>query len=196
MFVQDVMTQHPITVTADAHIKGVVILLAKHRISSLPVVDARDRICGVVSEADLIRDAFPSDPRAHLRHHEDAIHTQARLVSDVMTPQAVTVHQTTDVADLVELMNARGLKSLPVVDDQARVVGMVSRSDLVRVRARADDLVRHEVDLLLSSLGHRDWLVDVRDGLVAVEGPETSLDRSIAAVAAQTVAGVVGVAVR
>lgn len=196
MLVQEVMTPRPVTIREDAHVKQAAILLARHRISCLPVVDGHGLICGVVTEADLIRDAFPPDTRAHLRPPTGSVFTTAKSVSGLMTKEPVTVHQGTDIAEVVETMTAHRLKSLPVVDDEDVVVGMVSRSDLVRVRARADALVRQEVDLLLASLGHRDWQVDVQDGLVDVDGPETPLDRSIAAVAAQTVRGVRGVAVR
>ena len=84
------------------------------------------------------------------------------LVSEVMTSPATTVHESTDVADVAELMTSRSLKSLPVVDDDDRVVGMVSRSDLVRVRARSDDLLEQDVEALLASIGHRDWKVGVQ----------------------------------
>jgi hypothetical protein len=93
-------------------------------------------------------------------------------------------------------MTKHGLKSLPVVDDDDRVVGVVSRSDLVRVRARSDDLVEQDVEALLASIGHRDWTVGVHEGVVDIDGPGNPLDRSIAEVAAQSVVGVVAVEVR
>jgi CBS-domain-containing membrane protein len=195
MFVHDVMTRQPATVTADAHLKDVAIVLADHHVSVLPVIDAHGRICGVVSEADLIRDSVPVDARAHLLPLQ-RIARPAVLVSEVMTSPAITVHESTDVAEVAELMTSRSLKSLPVVDDAHGVVGMVSRSDLVRVRARSDDQLEQDVEALLASIGHRDWQVGVRDGVVDIDGPSTTLDRSIAEVAAQTVAGVVAVEVR
>jgi CBS domain-containing protein len=195
MFVRDVMTRQPETVTADAHLKDAATVLAVHRISALPVIDVHGRICGVVSEADLIRDSFPVDTRAHMLPHQ-RVPTLAVLVSEVMTSPATTVHVCTDVAEVAELMTSRSLKSLPVVDDDERVVGMVSRSDLMRVRARSDAVVESDVEALLASIGHRDWAVGVTDGVVGIDGPSTPLDRSIAEVAAQTVAGVVAVEIR
>ena len=195
MFVHDVMTRQPATVTADAHLKDAATLLAERSISALPVVDADGRICGIVSEADLIRDSFPLDARAHLLPPQ-RVHTLAVLVSEVMTSPAATVHESTDVAEVAELMTSRSLKSLPVVDDEDHVVGMVSRSDLMRVRARTDDILAQDVTSLLASIGHQDWIVGVHDGIVDIHGPTTTLDRSIAEVAAQTVAGVVAVEVR
>jgi len=196
MLVTDVMTRQPVSVTTDWRVKQAAILAAEREVSALPVVDHRGRICGIVSDADLIRDAFAHDSRAHERPQRDAYRAPPLLVSDVMTSPAITVGERDDLADVVELMTSRSLKSLPVVDAAGRVVGMISRSDLVRVRARADDDVRQDVGTLLLSLEHPDWLVDVHDGVVEIAGPGTSLDRSIAEVTAGTVPGVVGVHVQ
>ena len=195
MLVHDVMTREPATVTPTSHLKEAATVLAAHHISVLPVVDEHGRICGVVSEADLIHDAFPPDARTRLLPRQRA-HRAAVFVSEVMTSPAITVHESTDVADVAELMTTRSLKSLPVVDDHQKIVGMVSRSDLMRVRARSDDLLAQDVEALLASIGHRDWKVGVHDGVVDIDGPSTTLDRSIAEVAAQTVTGVVAVEVR
>lgn len=195
MFVQDLMTRDPATVTGETHVKEAVDLLARHKVSSLPVIDGGGRICGVVSEVDLIRDAIIPDIRAHLLPRQGAEHTPAVLVSEVMSSPAITVHQTTDLADVVELMATARLKSLPVVDDEELVVGVISRSDVIRTRARGDDLVARDVDSLLGQLGHEDWLVEVQEGAVRIKGPDNTLDRSIAQVAANTVAGVVAVEV-
>ena len=195
MLVHDVMTSEPATVTGGAHLKEAATVLAERHISVLPVVDENGQIRGVVSEADLIHDAFPPDARTHLLPRQ-RVHRTAVLVAEVMTSPAITVHESTDVAEVAELMTSRSLKSLPVVDDGGRVVGVVSRSDLMRVRARSDELLSRDVEALLASIGHRDWKVAVHDGIDDIEGPSTTLDRSIAEVAAQTVAGVVAVEVR
>jgi CBS-domain-containing membrane protein len=195
MLVQDVMTRRTLSVTGDWRVKQAVILAAERKVSSLPVVDRRGRICGIVSDCDLIRDAFAHDSRAHERPVNDAIRTHAVLVREVMTSPAITVGERTDLADVVEMMTTRSLKTLPVVDDQGRVVGMVSRSDVLRIRARDDDVLQRELVDMLSSLEHDDWQVQVRDGVVEISGPGTSLDKSIATVAANTVAGVVEVRV-
>jgi CBS domain-containing protein len=195
MLVQDVMTKRPVTVTRDWRVKQAVMLLAERQMSSLPVVDGRGRVCGIVSEADLIRNAFAQDSRLHERPTNDPRGVTPLLVSEVMTSPAVTVRERNDLADVVELMTRRNLKSLPVVDDEGRVVGTVSRSDVIRVRARSDRLLEQEVGDLMLQLEHHDWLVEVHDGIVDIDGPGTQLDRSIAQVAANTVAGVVNVRV-
>jgi len=79
MLVHDVMTREPATVTPTSHLKEAATVLAAHHISVLPVVDEHGRICGVVSEADLIHDAFPPDARTRLVAATSA--TRARVNS-------------------------------------------------------------------------------------------------------------------
>jgi CBS-domain-containing membrane protein len=190
------MTREPTTVGTDTSVKRATVLLSEQQISTLPVVDPGGRLCGVVGEADLIRDAFAPDSRAHMLPDGHEKPCQASSVREVMTSPAISVHETTDVAEAVGIMTSTGVKSLPVVDSDQRLVGVVSRSDLVRVRARSDGDIEHDVDAMLVSLSHTAWLVAVSDGRVEIEGPATELDRSIAEVAAQSVAGVVTVTVR
>lgn len=180
MLVQDVMTSDPATVTGDSKVKQTVILAAERQVSSLPVVDAQGRICGIVTDADLVRDAFPHDPRAHEKPQRDADRAPAVLVREVMTSPAVTVGVHDDLADVVALMTSSHLKSLPVVDTEGRVLGMVSRSDVLRVRARPDDLLHQEVADVLREVGHPEWQATVSDGVVTISGATTTLDRSIA----------------
>ena len=80
-----------------------------------------------------------------------------------------------------------------MVDKQGRVVGVVSRRDVVRMLARADEALEEEVDALLLAAGMGDWLVDVHDGIADISGPETERDRTVAKVLARTVPGVVAV---
>lgn len=193
---QDAMTHNVTTVRVDTTIKHATELLADNHISTLPVLDASGRLAGVVSEADLIRDAFPPDPRAHLRVTETVGRAPSHVVSEVMTPHVYTAYASTDLADAVELMTSTGIKCLPVVDDHGVLVGVISRSDLIRVRAKADEVIEREVDNAMVSLGHTDWLVEVHEGMVDIEGPATELDRTLARVGASTIPGVVGVTVR
>jgi len=190
------MTREPTTVGADTTLKRAAEVLTGHQISALPVLDEHQRLCGVVSEADLIRHAFLRDPRAHLLRSSPGAGSPAQVVCDVMTSPAITVHESTDVADVAELMTSTSVKSLPVIDDEGQLVGVVSRSDLIRVRARADQQIERDVDSMLVYMGHLDWLVEVSDGSVEIDGPVTDLERSIAEVSAGTVAGVVAVKVR
>src|SRR4029079_7024156 len=132
MFVQDVMTREPMTVTRETPIKRAAEILVEHQISSLPLLDEGGVRCGVVSEADLIRDAFVPDARGHMLPGEHGDSSVPAFVDEVMTQHAITAHETTDIADVAELMASTGVKCLPVIDDDGRLVGVVSRSDLVK----------------------------------------------------------------
>ena len=196
MLVHDVMTSDPITVTPGTTVKETVATLARHRISTLPVVDTEGHLRGIVTEADLLEDAFAHDPRAHLMPPKQDLRVPPRFVSEVMTSPAVTVHPSTDVAEAAETLITRGFKSMPVVDEHHRLLGVVSRSDLIRSRAREDGEVASDIDQILGTLGHDDWIVQVREGVVSIDGPTTPKERSLAESAASNVAGVVQVRVR
>lgn len=191
MLVSGAMTPDPVTVLPARSVKETLALLARHGVTALPVVDADGRLVGVVSEADLIRESVPRDPRSHLRAAGPDAH-RPRTVAEVLTREPVTVHPHDDLADAVNLMTTRRLKSLPVVDADRRVVGVIARSDVVRLLARPDRAIAAEIRETLRSAGYGHWTVTVTDGVVVVTGPrpgEVSLAESVA----HTVAGVVEV---
>ena len=196
MYVQELMTRTPVTVTEQTEGDEAVDLLFRHRVSLLPVVDADGRIRGVVSEIDLIRDAVIADPRTRLIPPREGSRPAVVRVCDVMSSPAVSVHQTTDLAEAVRLMATARLKSLPVVDEGDRVVGLISRSDVIGVQARPDADLARDVSSCLVQMGHHDWLVEVLRGVVDIQGPRTEMDRSLADLAGRSVAGVVSVNVQ
>lgn len=193
MLVHEVMTREPVTVSPATSTKDALILLDRHSITSMPVVDAGGAVVGVVSEADLVRDALAPDPRAHLLTVSDERHHQAQRVEDVMTRHPVTVPADLDLAEATELIISTAVKSVPVVQD-ARLVGMVSRRDVVHALARSDADIAAQVGELYRSLDV-DWLVDVQDGDVTVDGPVGAQARALAVTAAGTVPGVMSVTV-
>jgi CBS-domain-containing membrane protein len=195
MLVREVMTRDIVTVMPETPVKSALILLEKRRITSVPVLTGSGRLVGVVSEADLIRDLVTADPRAHELPLEDDRHDRPTFVSDVMTPHAVTVHPDTELVVAVELITSTSVKSLPVVDERGAVVGIVSRSDVVRVLARSDEELGSRVDALLDSSGLGDWFVEVHEGTVDLTGPEASEDATVARILAATVPGVLEVRV-
>jgi CBS domain-containing protein len=148
----------------------------------------------VVSEADLIRDLVSEDPRTHEIPQPDHWHDRPKTVGDVMSNHAVTVRPETDLAQAVDLITSTAIKSVPVVDHGGRLVGMLSRSDVVRVLARSDEDLERAVGTLLTSVGLSDWVADVTDGVVALTGPEGSPESTLAHLVASTVPGVVEVA--
>lgn len=193
MLVKEVMTAPAVTVTPDTSVRDALRLLDAHTITSLPVLDAEGTVVGVVSEADLVREAVLRDPRARLRPVAVAEAPPAATVAEVMTNHPVTVTENADLADAVELLTSTAVKSLPVVA-HGMVVGVLSRRDVVHLLARDDDRIEAEVSELFRSDGF-DWLADVRDGAVTVSGPTNDAERRLATVLAGTVAGVVAVRV-
>ena len=195
MLVRDLMTPDPVTVTPQVSIKEALARLAQLGITSMPVVDGHQRLCGIVSEADLIREIIARDPRAQERPVMVEPLYPPHDVEDVYTRSPASVRTDDDVADAVETMTALSAKSLPVVDVRGRLVGVLSRSDVVQALARADDVIAADIDEVLASLGHTDWLVEVDDGVVHVSGPRGAGEHSLAHVVARTVPGVVEVRV-
>lgn len=193
MLVADVMSFDPVTARLDATVKEALALLARYSVTALPVVDDDGRVIGVVSEADLIREAVPIDPRARMTPAPPALPAPPRHVAEVYTPHPITVRMHDDLALAVELMTSTGVKSLPVVDETGQLGGIVARSDVVRALARSDRAIEAELDETYRSLGHADWLVTTVDGVVDVAGPLGRGERSLAEVVARTVPGVVEV---
>jgi CBS domain-containing protein len=196
MLVREVMTHQAVTVAADTPVKEALALLERHHITAAPVVDATGTIRGVVSEADLIRDLVLPDQRSREWPGPRETPDRPQVVQDVMTNRAVTVGPITDVAVAVELMTTLSIKSVPVVDQDDRVLGMLSRSDVVQVLAQSDDELERQVDTVLTEVGLADWLVTVNDGEVHLAGPADSPYRETARAVAESVPGVVAVQVR
>lgn len=190
MLVREVMTQWPVTVHPETSTKEALRRLDEHAITAMPVVQADGRVVGVVSEADLVRDAVAADPRAHiLAADHDRRPPRPQRVSEVMNHHPVTVHAEIDVAEAVDLMTSTSVKSVPVVDEDDHVLGMLSRRDVVHVLARADERLEQELDALFRAIGVV-WMVDVKDGVVTVDGPVGDKARALAETLAVTVPGV------
>ena len=181
MLVRDAMTRDPVTVALRSTIKDALGTLTTHGIAVVPVVDRSGRLRGVVSELDLVQDAVAPEPG---------------FVEDVCTRTAVTIAPDDDIAAAVELMTASGAENLPVVERGHQLVGVVSRSDVVRALARTDTDIGADIGRVLASVGRADWLVEVEDGSVVVTGPSEVGDASLARLVAQTIPGVLHVETR
>lgn len=194
MLVREVMTAPVVTVPQTATVRQAIRLLYERNITAVPVVDGYGRMAGIVSEMDLLRDEFEADPRASARAVTDPADLPPRRVDELMTRQVMTVRENTDVADLAELMMSTGIKSVPVLRG-VRLVGIVSRRDLLGVLARSDERIRADV---VEALAERDsgepaWDVSVREGVVELRGHADRVAEQIADVITRTVPGVVRV---
>jgi len=192
MLVRELMTTPAVTVGPETSLKQAVRLLDEHRITAMPVVDGYGALVGGVSEADVLRDTVPIDRRAYELLVEITAPTVHLVVTDVMTHLPISVSPDDDVARAVELLVDTQVKSLPVVEF-GRVVGMLSRRDVIAVLARQDALIEAEIDEALRDAGV-ECQVDVTDGVVRLSEADDPASLRIARVIASRLPGVVGVA--
>lgn len=144
MRARDFMTTPVLTVRPDTTVKDVAKLLLRHAISAVPVVDDDGRLVGIVSELDLLLGDVPGDPVAHVIPVPPEQAPPPHVAADVMTRDVLALGEDTDAADVARLMREASLKSIPVLHGE-RVVGIVSRRDLLRSIARDDRAIRDDV---------------------------------------------------
>jgi CBS domain-containing protein len=210
---QDVMTLDVMTVGPEARVEEIARLMLGHHISAVPVVDGAGGLLGIVSEGDLVRRVeaatagrrawwleLLADPAALAR---DYVKTHGRRAADVMTRDVLTVGPDASVADVAQLLERRRIKRVPVVRE-GRVIGIVSRADLVRAlavrpsappAAVADDgAIRERV---LVTLREQPWWVGTYRSIVVVDGvvhlwglARSQAERDAMRVAAESVPGV------
>lgn len=194
------MTRNVVRARRDTPFKELVRLLADNDVTAVPVVDELDRPMGVVSEADLLRkSADHADPsgRAPVPHLEawERAKAEGARAEELMSAPAVCARPEWSVVEAARLMEAQHVKRLPVVDEADRLLGIVSRRDLLRIFLRRDDAIREEItgDLLRRTMGldPGDVTVEVHDGRVVLGGAVEY--RSLIPVIEQLCGGVDGV---
>jgi CBS domain-containing protein len=165
--VEDVMTSSVVTADPLTPYKEVARLLAEHRISGMPVLVATWRVVGVVSETDLLA---AQDQAAR----DQAVPGRSGLsAGDLMTAPPVTIGPGATLAAAVRLMNARGIRRLPVTGADCQLIGIVSRRDLLSVFLRPDPDIAHDVWLVLAEISltrSANVTVSVRHGIVTLTG--------------------------
>jgi CBS domain-containing protein len=192
MRVKDVMSSPVVTVTPLTRLKQAAALLVRHGFNALPVVD-EGQLVGIVTEADLISLQASPDRRAHALPQAEPAGDPPRVVRDVMAREVVALPEDDDAAEAARLMLARGIKSIPIVSGR-RVIGIVSRRDLLKVLARSDQAIRTDVERLLGDeLGGESRGVEVADGVVTLAGFDDPGGRQLADLLASTVPGVIRV---
>ena len=205
MKVQDVMTTDVATTVPDAPLKEAAMELVRRRISGMPVVSSDLQVIGVVSEADILAKegdeprgggflrwlVDPGDP--WIRARFDAV-----TVEEAMSTPAQTITPDRPIAEAATIMLDEGVNRLPVVDSGGKLVGLVSRGDLVRAFARPDDEILEDIeeDVIRKAM----WLdpntldVTVTNGVVALAGEvATAADAEIVSTLTRKVPGVVSV---
>jgi CBS domain-containing protein len=180
--VRDVMSARPLWVSETTSFKEIAARLREHRVSAFPVLDDGGQVTGVVSDADMLaKEALDTGPGG-VRHRLGLLHRTERakaygvLAAELMTSPAVTVTPDDTVEHAARLMRDRKVKRLPVVDAGGRLVGVISRTDVLAVFDRTDEEIRAEIMSQVIS-GRSDpsqYSVIVKDSVVTLEGtPET-----------------------
>jgi len=118
----DIMTTNVITAKKDMILTDVIALLLRWHISAMPVVDDEDRMVGIVSEIDLVNLTFDGNARD-------------TTVEEVMVTDIVSFSPDTQLADLVQSFSKKHLRRVPIID-KGKVVGIVSRRDILREMLR------------------------------------------------------------
>ncbi|HLY55040.1 MAG TPA: CBS domain-containing protein [Stellaceae bacterium] len=191
MKVSEIMTTGVATVMPEASLGEAVKLMLDRRISGLPVVDGKGNIAGILTEGDLLRRAELGTERHRPRWIEffsstgklaqDYVSSHARKVGEIMTPDVVTVADDAPIGEAVALMEKKRIKRIPVTS-QGRLVGIVSRADLLHALASltettapetaGDATIRNRIRL---AAARENWVPKsvkfiVRNGVVELRG--------------------------
>ncbi len=191
-----------VTVRPGTPYKEIVRLLTEHQISALPVLGEGEHVLGIVSEADLLpkesrfrQDASERPPltpaQARSRHK-----AEAATALELMTTPVVTITAEQDVSEAARLMEQHRIKRLPVIGPERRLIGIVSRRDILRVFLRTDEDLLDDVHTLLVDdfwIAPEGWDVQVADGTVRLAG--RMANRSTVRIAESAVRRIDGVVV-
>ena len=175
--VSDVMATSVVTVDRATPYKVITQLMEEHHISGMPVLKMGREVAGVVTEADLLavqaRTARRLRAPVRLRWGAHAKSHPALVAGELMTAPPITIGPNATVPAAARLMTSHHVRLLPVVDDDGKLLGVVSRRDLLAVFLRPDEDIVADVrrvldEILLAGPGEAD--VSVRDGVVILTG--------------------------
>ncbi|HEX6987863.1 MAG TPA: CBS domain-containing protein [Bacillota bacterium] len=128
MKVHEFMSPNPVTIEQDQNLREAYLLMQRHGIRHLPVIDIYDRILGIVSRNDLYRAIGLRESR-DLASHVDRL--ERLWAQDVMISPAYSVNAGDDLTVAIDVMLTNKVGALPVVDDDRRVVGIISEIDML-----------------------------------------------------------------
>jgi CBS domain-containing protein len=211
MRVKDVMTPKVICVGADEAIVNAARLMLQHQISGLPVVGKKGELVGIVTEGDFLRRGELGTNRRRPKWLEfllgpgklaqEYVQASSKKIEDVMTPDPWTIGEDESLETVVDMMERRRIKRIPVTRD-GRLVGIISRANLMHAVASlardasppsgGDSAIR---DSIMATIARQDWAphinVVVKDGVAELYGVVTDdRERQGLVVAAENVPGV------
>lgn len=201
----DIMTTTVLTASPASTVADMSHLMLTHNISGLPILD-QGRLVGIVSEGDLLRRLAPAAPTGFFAallsrraQTEEWLHDHGATAADLMSTDVVSVSPDTSATEIARLLAANAIKRVPVLDDAGRLVGIVTRANLLRALAAqpqtpalCDRAIRHAV---IAHLARAEWAkslspegVIVAGGIVHLWGPvpDEPTARALVAAAQET----------
>jgi len=136
MNVVDLMTTEVIAVSRDTPLREAARLMFRNRVSGLPITDADGTLVGIISEADFLKLEV---------ERQEGLRDQGDTVGDVMSRGVVTVQPNAEIYEAAKIMAVQEVKRLPVVDADNRLLGVISRADIVSIFTRPDDVIEDEI---------------------------------------------------
>jgi CBS domain-containing protein len=190
--VEELMTSPVHTAAPDSSLKEMARFLVQRGMGCVPIVDHAGSLIGIVTEADLMQLELHRDPRRHMRPDRDEPSTPPPTTAgEIMTTPVVAVPVDFDVADAARIMLEQHITRIPVVDGE-EVVGIVSRTDLLRLLTRDDNRIAADVSARLADVPG-EWASRVQEGVVTLVGSGPHNAEQIASTVAWAVPGVIGV---
>jgi len=163
--VVDLMTTDVIAVSPDTGLREAARLMFRNRVSGLPITDPDGTLVGIISEADFLRLEV---------ERQEGTRDQGETVGDVMSRGVVTVRPNAEIYEAAKIMAVQEVKRLPVVDEDDRLLGVISRADIVSIFTRPDDVIEDEIreDLIrrVMFIDPDDIAVSVTNGVVTLSG--------------------------
>jgi len=162
--VRDVMISDVVTVERMTPYKEVARIMTEQRVNAVPVLDAKKHVIGMVSEVDLLRKEEREFRRLgtglSMRSRHERAQAEARTAAQLMSEPPVTIHPDAPLGAAARLMNSHHVQRLPVVDPANKLLGIVSRRDLLSIYLRPDEELAAEIRALLAGI-----LPDEPDGI-------------------------------
>lgn len=145
MRVKEIMTERVVSFSPDTNAKEALELLLKMKISGLPVIDEKNKLVGMFTEKDILKNILPSyiervgsfvyedNPKSIRKKFQDLVNLK---VSQIMRRDVVTVDENTSLCEVAHLMLTQKIRRIPVLDKEKKVIGIVAREDIVRAYAK------------------------------------------------------------
>lgn len=140
--VKDVMTKNPTSVQKFENIVHVAQILSEKNISGIPVVDKQNHVIGIITQADVLamigirKEHTFKDLLKHALGEPKIERKRGDIVADIMTTPSLTTSPDSTIAEVVQVMDEKKVRRLPVVDDKQKLVGIISRADILKAVLR------------------------------------------------------------